>query len=475
MHVPLLLLLLAAPVDSTEAAKVASWVRALPAVAADDSHFAVIGGISAVHVGGAANSMIRSQGPAAFFRSTSAVAEARTALQQRALYADKLAAGGIAWHRDVQNLPWGMIETAAGVRNFAVTDTIVQSLDAHDLRYVGTVMPYAGWELRAAGYPAATDSMCTRLLTEDFFYLDYDDRMDRFRDNGAWLRYLDAVVERYDGDGRDDMPGLTHGIRYWQIHNEPEGDHCGLFRADVAAFVDLMRDAYGVVHASCPDCKVLNGGAAFPMWETRPVGGSTFWRDFAAMGGAQYVDVIAVHYNDGKTDGGSIAHFETQIQSMRALLGSNKPVWVTEFGVVVDVGGQFTALTEKDAGAWYLRFYTAGLANGVERFFSDAVSFVRYPDGPILLPFYVNKLLEAKLGGFTSAEKIADGQYRFRVGGADRYVVWNGMPQGVSGAVLVTDMYGNESTVDASAVHPTEASPLIVSTQSARRIRIVRR
>src|SRR3954469_24416655 len=100
MHVPLLLLLLALPVDSTEAAKVASWVRALPAVAADDSHFAAIGGISAVHVGGPAISMIRAQGPAAFFRNTSAVAEARTALQQRALYADKLAAGGIAWHRD---------------------------------------------------------------------------------------------------------------------------------------------------------------------------------------------------------------------------------------------------------------------------------------------------------------------------------------------------------------------------------------
>ena len=475
MHVPLLLLFLALPVDSPEAAKVSTWVRTLPAVAADDAHFGVLGGISAVHLGDSANQLIRAQGPAAFFRNTSAVSQARTALQQRALYADKLAAGGIAWHRDVQNLPWGLVETASGERNFAITDTIVQSLDSRGLRYVGTVMPYAGWELRAAGYPATTDSMCTRLLTEDFFYLDYDDRMDRFRDNGAWLRYLEAVVERYDGDGRDDMPGLTHGIQYWQIHNEPEGDHCGLFRADVGAFVDLMRDAYGVVHASCPGCKVLNGGAAFPMWETRPVGGSTFWRDFAAMGGAQYVDVIAVHYNDGKTDGGSIAHFETQVQSMRALLGANKPVWVTEFGVVVDVGGQFTALSEKDAGAWFLRFYTAGLAAGVERFFSDAVSFVRYPDGPILLPFYVNKLLEAKLGGFTAAEKIADGQYRFRVGGSDRYVVWNGLPPGISGAVVVTDMYGNESTIDAAAVHATEANPLIVAVPGARRIRTVRR
>jgi hypothetical protein len=103
------------------------------------------------------------------------------------------------------------------------------------------------------------------------------------------------------------------------------------------------------------------------------------------------------------------------------------------------------------------------------------VSFVRYPDGPILLPFYVNKLLEAKLGGFTSAEKIADGQYRFRVGGSDRYVVWNGLPHGMSGPVLVTDMYGNESTIDAAAIHPTEANPLIVSVPVSRRMCTVRR
>jgi len=474
MHLPLLLLLLVTPVDSTEAAKVASWVRALPPVAADGAHFGVLGSISAVHVGGAANQVIRTNGPAAFYKNSTAVTQATTELKNRALYVDKLAAGSIAWHRDVQNLPWGLLEPAPGERNYTLSDTIVQALESRGQRYVGTVMPYAGWELRAAGYSATADPMCTRLLTEDFFYLDYDDRMDRFRDTAAWLRYLDAVVERYDGDGRDDMPGLTHGIQYWQIHNEPEGEHCGLFRADVAAFVDLMRDAYRVVHDSCPACKVLNGGAAFPMWETRPVAGSTFWSDFAAMGGAKYVDVIAVHYNDGKTDGGSVANFETQIGRMRELLGTDKPVWVTEFGVVVDAGGQFKALSEREAGSWFVRFYSAGLAAGVTRFFSDSVAFVSYPDGPILLPFYVNKLLEAKLGGFTSATRIADGQYRFRVGGVDRFVVWNGMPSALTGSVIVTDMYGNESTMDASAVHPTEASPLIVA-PAARKARVVRR
>ncbi|HNC91135.1 MAG TPA: glycosyl hydrolase, partial [Anaerolineales bacterium] len=177
-------------------------------------------------------------------------------------------------------------------------------------------------------------------------------------------------------------------------------------------------------------------------------------------------DVIAIHYNEGKHDanGGTVEDFETQIQAMYAL-GADKPMWVTEFGVLVgenDTQGRFTRLPEKDAAAWYLRFYTAGLANGVDRFFSDNISFHDTQKNQILLPFYVNKLLEAKLNGFTEAEKIADGQYRFTVNGSPVYILWNGIPSELSGSVTATDMYGNTQTVDAATLQPSEGSPLIV-------------
>jgi hypothetical protein len=305
--------------------------------------------------------------------------------------------------------------------------------------------------------------MCTRLLSQDFFYLDADDRMDRFRDTTAWLAFLSKLVERSDGDGREDMPGLREGIEYWQIHNEPEGERCGGYRNDVAGFVDLMRDAHTLIHETCPSCKVLQGGAGIPQWLDNPVQGGSFWRDFAAMGGSPFLDVIAIHYNDGKVNGGSIANFETHVARLRETLGDDKPVWVTEFGVVTRSGGAFLALTERQAAAWYVRFYSAGLAAGVDRFFSDAASFVAQPEGTILLPLYTNKILEAKLGGFTSAEKIAGGQYRFRVGSTNRYVVWAGVPSTLTGRVTVTDLYGNESVMDASEINPSEENPLILS------------
>ncbi|HWS71021.1 MAG TPA: hypothetical protein VN605_02855, partial [Thermoanaerobaculia bacterium] len=102
------------------------------------------------------------------------------------------------------------------------------------------------------------------------------------------------------------------------------------------------------------------------------------------------------------------------------------------------------------------------------RFFSDASSFLEL-NGTTYLPFYVNKLVQAKLGGFTSATKIAEGQYRFRVHGADVYVLWSGVPSSLSGAVVATDYYGNTTSTTAAQLAPSESSPLFVEPRPARR------
>jgi hypothetical protein len=452
--------------------KVAAWLRSATPADADHGFFGVLGGLSTAHIGPGLD-FIRSNGPAAFYASTTQLAQASAALQTRTSnYLPVLAQGGLHWFRDVQNIPWGMVEPVAGTYRFEVIDALVMDAQNAGGRYVGTVMPYAAWELKTAGYAVTTDEQCLRLFTEDFYYLASEKRMDRYKDEAAYLRFLAAVVERYDGDGIDDMPGLTAPIRYWQIHNEPEGNHCGLFRDNVAAFTLLMKDSAQVIRSACASCKVLNGGAAYPLYldqlPNAPQGGLRFWPDFVAAGGADAVDVIAVHYNNGKdADHGSVDNLEGLIRRARQLLGT-KPVWVTEFGVVVGNHGNFTGLTEVEAASWFIRFYTAGLAAGAEKFFSDAVAFAEM-DGTTLLPFYANKLVQSKLGGFTTATRLASGQYRFHVGSNDMYVLWNGVPAALKGSVIATDMYGVERTLDASALAPTEASPLIVTAAAGRR------
>src|SRR3990170_622709 len=40
-------------------------------------------------------------------------------------------------------------------------------------------------------------------------------------DSAKYQAFVRATVERYDGDGMGEMPGLLVPIRYWQVDNEP--------------------------------------------------------------------------------------------------------------------------------------------------------------------------------------------------------------------------------------------------------------
>lgn len=43
--------------------------------------------------------------------------------------------------------------------------------------------------------------------------------LDKISDND-YYQYVYAIVERYDGDGKDDMPGLLRPVRYFEVGNE---------------------------------------------------------------------------------------------------------------------------------------------------------------------------------------------------------------------------------------------------------------
>jgi hypothetical protein len=452
----------AAVSDSTEAAKVASWLRNAAPVDSTASHFAVIGVQNFNGLGTSADSALSTQGPAAFYQNSLAVQQARNVITSRiSSQAPVMQSGGITSYRDVANLPWGMIEPSQGVYEFGLMDLLVQSYQTSGVEYVGVAMPFATWDL--ASRPAAA-SVCQHFFTEDYKYLALGGKMDRYVNLDAFATMLQATVERYDGDGVSDMSGLTRSLKYWQLQNEPEGTDCGQFRNDAASFVEFMRRGYNAVKAACSSCLVLNGGAGLL---DRTKAGGTFWWDYASLGGKAYIDIIALHFNNGKTPGvQDVSSFETAIANVKDALGADKPIWMTEFGVVVNVpAGGFVSLTETQAASWYTRFYAAGLNGGVKRFFSDAPSFFSSTGGTTvsrLLPFYTNKLLEAKLGNFTASTKLAAGQYRFTVNGSPVYVLWSGIPAELRGTVISYDIYGNASTGDAAALTPTQDLPLIV-------------
>ena len=53
------------------------------------------------------------------------------------------------------------------------------------------------------------------------------------------------MVERYDGDGVDDMPGLEIPVKHWEIDNEPSQG-----RTHAPFYVDLVVATAAAVRAA---------------------------------------------------------------------------------------------------------------------------------------------------------------------------------------------------------------------------------
>ena len=80
---------------------------------------------------------------------------------------------------------------------------------------------------------------------------------------------------------------------------------------------------------------------------------------------------------------------------------------------------------------------------------------------------YAFRTIVAKIDCFTSAKKISKSQYKFIVDGNPVYVLLGSgsIPDEITGSVKVTDIYGNETQMDASELE-LDNSPIFVEMMS---------
>lgn len=136
--------------------------------------------------------------------------------------------------------------------------------------------------------------------------------------------FVRATVERYDGDGKDDMPGLKTPIRHWEVINEP---------VDGKDYPEVLRIAYRAIKQADSNAVVHMGGTfgsgleAFRYFKT-------FHRQYLeALRGEHCFDVFDVHwYGDAYGDYRLLGRF---LQEVRDALKQNGyppgiPVWIGE-------------------------------------------------------------------------------------------------------------------------------------------------
>jgi len=362
---------------------------------------------------------------------------------------------GIGWERAPIPFVWGTVEPQKGEYVWGEVDGCVRKRQSYDFAILPTIQPFAEWDQAIWG-PAPDDT--GPMLDEE--YLGRSRRKPY--DMDAYRRFVSALVERYDGDGIDDMPGLKYPIKYWESCNEPSLriDYFAFFRGSSEDYLEVLKVTYQAVKEADPEAKVLHAGIVGS--ETFRISSFSFW-DPIYEKGRQYFDIANIHTFGDRAD-----LVVPEFKNFLSKYGVDKPIWVTE---AADYVTRYASLEEH--GQVFVKSYVICFACGVEKFFYNRfiAGFKSHRNDAALInengekrtAYYGLKTLIEKLDRFTSADKLAEGQYRFMVERKAIYVLWGPgeIPEEITGEVLVTDIYGKETITDSLLLELTE-SPIFI-------------
>ncbi len=359
---------------------------------------------------------------------------------------------------------WGGVEREKGVYDFRYYDAVVRRAGEEGVPLLITVLPFAEWDQdRCHG-----DEYLGKMPMPEGKAVVKVGKPCSMEDYKEFLR---ALVERYDGDGVEDMPGLRYPVKYWEIMNEPamQGrDPSGLkfFYGTPEEYLEILKASYSAIKEADPEAKVVMGGMA-GMHEQFV----EFWEPIMGEAG-NYFDIANIHSID--TDERREDLFVLKFKRFLKKHGVEKPIWVTEaqFGPLdFELGKR--KLGEEEMNRLLVRATVLSLALGAEKIFFISDNWRHRST------FLTYETLVEKLNRFDSVEVVEQryvenygkdasvtsvfGCYRFRVENRSIYVAWGEgrLSRCVEGKVRVTDIYGGEKTADAGEVVLT-ATPVYV-------------
>lgn len=258
---------------------------------------------------------------------------------------------------------WGRMQTSAGAPiRFQEADRMVRSAQGQKLSLLVTLWPYAKWDQRAY-----KRSKGCRIRDE--FRHELGEFRCVPRSRGKYRRWVQAVVERYDGDGRSDMKGLRTAVKFWEASNEPDlrGPGLQFFVGSAREYVNLLADTYRAARSADKKAKVLIAGAAGGQEEF-----IDFWRSVLSHKRARSsFDIGNVHCISGGDYGSlNVAPYKNLLQEK----GIKKQIWVTEAETFVSEDPALNAtqllLSSREA-----------LNLGAKRIFYTSLNFKTPPGG----------------------------------------------------------------------------------------------
>lgn len=387
---------------------------------------------------------------------------------------------GVYWLRGF-DLIWDEVEFKKGDFDWDRTDEKVEQFAVMNIYPLLVVKPFANWDQNSC-HP------------EEKYEAEYEPvkggnlKVGKPCDMIAYADFLTKAVERYDGDGKDDMPGLTIPIKYWEIMNEPEmqggstggmGEELKFFVGTSQEYFDILKTSYQTIKKADPEAKIAHAGMAGMQQSFQD-----FWDPIFALGAGDYFDIANIHTinTDDKREDLYMVKFLDYLSKYGL---ENKPIWITEvqYGELVgkpaDVKS-FEVLMAKSTvlslalGADKLFYIENWVMWDQEKLFKsedkEKESSKEKEESAFLKDSSTHKVylnLVDKVNNFDKVEIIEQkyqqnshdfdgvtsisGQYKFVFGSKEIYVLWGKaeLPAEISGQVKVTDIYGDSQEINA--------------------------
>ncbi|MBU0711172.1 T9SS type A sorting domain-containing protein [bacterium] len=260
-----------------------------------------------------------------------------------------------------------------------------------------------------------------------------------------------VIIERYNGNGVDDMPGLKKSIKYWFVGGSEMNTGIGKgqdintrkWKLSEAATAKYIKIGYDLIKSFDPEFKVLLGGSAgVCTWkegdceeDDKPkIAEDHFYYNLISeMTGEYYCPDMIFDYHKGSNP----TQFKVQIETMNMVKEtltefgySDNDIWTTDCGGSWDGLGGFT---EAEQAGDVVRRYAYTIANGQEKMYWTRVEEYNWPgvsmfdymglvhnpvNDPVgeekdwkKLSYYTYKLMVEKIEGFDwdNVETIIDG------------------------------------------------------------------
>ncbi|MFA6082448.1 MAG: glycosyl hydrolase [Patescibacteria group bacterium] len=271
-----------------------------------------------------------------------------------------------------------MQKSASSEIDFTLADQEIQNYSKNNVAIMVTIWPFADWDQQKLTNPVACK------VGDNDEFLSKNDKKGRgayipqYRCNPSdWVAYqtfVQKIVERYDGDGVNDMPGLVMPVKYWEVMNEPDLQYqnnlpqagessLNFYKQGPDEYAQLLVKTYQAVKKSDTNANVLIAGAAGA--DSRML---NFYRQvFTNAEALTSFDIGNVHCisNDRMTHDFNVAAYKKMLSDAGV---TAKPIWVTEAEAFYGTTGEENYQSTKTS-------VSGAIAAGAERIFFTRYTF----------------------------------------------------------------------------------------------------